>query len=261
VENKFRLICKIASIRLFEALVISAIVPWMGSTCRYTGHCLEGLSFIELSRILHPIGIIAPYRDDLLRRSGTSFGLSEFGCVMWITISIIVTTLSILLAQAITLNRSYLGTMGYIAGGWTIVEPNDPCLIGASSPSQWDPRRKYKKGDLIVEHSFRTRTIYKATSNSPEGKPLDISLRATHLLFSDELGHPSTSTVIAYCSASQVGMLLTTILLILAAICLGRGYGSLLWIVGANLIGSYGILRAVHPPYDELADLANQIKA
>ena len=232
----------------------------MGLTCRYTGHCQEGLSFGELAKILHPVGITSPLRPDYFQRSESSFGLANFVAMMWTLVSVAVTTVSILLAQVTTLNRSYLGTMGYIAGGWVAVDRSDPCLIGAA-PSQWDQRRRYKKGDLIVEQLFRYPTIYKATSNSPEGRPLDLWLRATHALFSDELGHPATSSIIAYCSTAQLGMLMHTLLFILAYMSLGQRYGSFMWILVANIIGSYGILRVVSPPYDELQDLAEQIKA
>jgi hypothetical protein len=232
----------------------------MGLTCRHTGHCQEGLTFRELAKIMYPVGITSPQRSDVFQRSEASLGLAHFVATMWTVLSVAVTTVSILLAQATTLNRSYLGNMGYIAGGWAVVDRSDPCLMGASL-SQWDPRRRYKKGDLIVEQFFRNPTIYKATSNSPEGRPLDVCLRATHALFSDELGHPSTSTVIAFCSTAQLGMMTHTVLLILAYMSLGQRYGSFMWILAANVIGSYGIVRIVRPPYDELQDLAEQIKA
>lgn len=232
----------------------------MGLTCRYTGHCHEGLSLKELSKILYPVGITSPLRTDSFSKSVSSLGMSDIGATVLTVVSVVVTTVSILLAQATTLNRSYLGTMGYIAGGWAIVDSSDPCLIGAS-PAQWDPRRRYKKGDLIVQNYFGNPTVYKATSNSPEGRPLDLCLRATCALFRDELGHPATSTVIAFCSAAQLAMVMTTAISILGYLCLGYGYRSFLWVLGANLIGSFGILRAVIPQYREVEDLAKQIMA
>jgi predicted peroxiredoxin len=80
-------------------------------------------------------------------------------------------------------------------------------------------------------------------------------------LFSDELGHPATSAIIAFCSTAQIGMLTHTLLFILAYMSLGQRYGCFMWILAANVIGSYGIVRVVSPPYDELQDLAEQIKA
>ncbi len=260
MENKFRLICKVALIRVLEGIFICTILPRMGSTCRYTGHCQEGLSFTELARILYPVGIRTPLRTDSFYKSESSFAMAEVGAVVLTVVSVLISTVSILLAQATTLNRSYLGTMGYIAGGWAVVDPSDPCLVGAS-PAAWDPRRRYKKEDLIVQNVFRKPTIYKATSNLPEGRPLDFCLRATHALFRDEFGHPATSTVIACCSAAQLAMVMTTMVLILGCMILGYGYGGLFWTLGANLIGSYGILWTVRPQYRELEGLAKQITA
>jgi len=150
--------------------------------------------------------------------------------------------------------------MGYIAGGWTVVDSSDPSVAGAT-PSQWDPRRRYKKGDLIVQNypGVGSPTIYKATSNSPEGRPLDLYLRATHDLFRNELGHPATSNVIAYSTWAQLGLSFVTAFLILCYQVTGYSYGSLLWTLAANLIASYGILSTALPNYSELESLAHKI--
>ena len=121
-------------------------------------------------------------------------------------VSVLIITMTLLLTQAAISNRSYLSIMGYIAGEWTLVDSDDPALEHAS-PSPWDSRRRYRKGDLIV-HSypgFGGQHVYMATSNSPEGRPFDLALRATHDLFRDEVGHPATSAIISFCSTVQLG--------------------------------------------------------
>jgi hypothetical protein len=150
--------------------------------------------------------------------------------------------------------------MGYVAGGWTVVDKADIPNNGPT-PSQWDPRRRYKKGDLISQSfpGLGSPTIYKATSNSPEGRPMDLFLRATHDLFRNEVGHPATSSIIAYASAAQLFVSLLVVLLILCYQALDYGYGSLLWTLAANVISTYGILITAMPAYKELAVLAREI--
>jgi hypothetical protein len=230
------------------------MLPRTGFACRFTGHCPEGLSLKELSKILFPVGITSPLRSDTFYNSESAYISLDLGATLMTVGSVLVITVSMFLAQAATSNRSYLGIMGYIAGGWTVVDSTDPSVFGVT-PSQWDPRRRYKKGDLIVQNS----TIYMATSNSPEGRPLDLYLRATHDLFRNELGHPATSNIIAFSSGAQLVMSLLTVLMILCYQAMDYGYGALLWTLAANLIASYGILSTAMPNCSELAGLAQQI--
>lgn len=77
---------------------------------------------------------------------------------------------------------------------------------------QWDPKRRYQKGDRIAYND----AVYEAASNSPEGPPFDPFLRAAHDLFRDELGHPSSSNVIPCLSMGCVvlaSMLLSAMLI------------------------------------------------
>lgn len=246
--------------RLLESIFICAVLPRTGFACRFTGHCPEGLSLKELSKILFPVGITTPLRPDTFYKSESAFSTPDLGATLMTVGSVLVITLSMFLAQAATSNRSYLGIMGYIAGGWTVVDSSDPS-IHSVTPSQWDPRRRYKKGEFIVQSypGFGKPTIYMATSNSPEGRPLDLYLRATHDLFRNELGHPATSNIIAFSAGAQLGMSLLTVLVILFYQAMDYGYGALLWTLAANLASSYGILSTAMPNYSELAGLAQQI--
>lgn len=259
-ENRFRLICKIALLRLLESVFICAVLPRTGFACRFTGHCPEGLSLKELSKVFFPVGITSPLRSDTFYKTESAYVSSDPGATLMTIGSVIIISVSIFFAQAATSNRSYLGIMGYIAGGWSVVDSSDPALFGVT-PSQWDPRRRYKKGDLIVQSypGFGSPTVYMATSNSPEGRPLDLYLRATHDLFRNELGHPATSNIIAFSSAAQLGMSILTVLMILCYQAMDYGYGSLLWTLAANLIATYGILSTAMPNCSEFAGLAQQI--
>ena len=53
-----------------------------------------------------------------------------------IGISVVVTTLSLLLAQAATLNRSHLGITGYLAGGWIAIDDDDEYMLNNKDNKQ-----------------------------------------------------------------------------------------------------------------------------
>lgn len=259
-ENRFRLICKVLLVRVVEGVLLCVWMPRTAFSCRFIGHCPEGLSLQDLSKILYPVGITSPFRMDARYPSEMQYLTSDLGAAVMTLLSLLVTTIAMLLVQATTLNRSYLGIMGYVAGGWTVVDKSDLSTSGPT-PSQWDPRRRYKKGDLISQSfpGLGTPTIYKATSNSPEGRPMDLFLRATHDLFRNEVGHPATSTIIAYASAAQLFVSLLVVLLVLCYQALDYSYGSLLWTLAANVVATYGILLTAMPAYQELELLAHEI--
>jgi hypothetical protein len=225
---------------------------------------------LELSKIFFPVGITSALRTDGIYQNQFALITPDRGSALMTILSVIVITWSLLLCQAATLNRSYLGIMGYIAGEWTVVEGDtDPSLNNAAggggaatTPSQWDPRRRYKKGDLIVQNypGFGVgQSIYKATSGSPEGRPFDLCLRATHDLFRNELGHPVTSNVIAFCSGIQLALVFLLILMIFGYQLLDYHLGSLLWTLAANLVAAYGTLGVTVPDYSEYHKLAQEI--
>jgi hypothetical protein len=158
--------------------------------------------------------------------------------------------------------------MGYITGGWTLIDTKKDSSFSSvgANPSQWDPRRRYKKGDMIVANRPLIfgggQAIYKATSNSPEGRPFDIFLRATHDLFRNELGHPSTSMVL---STAIQGFLLfigvNAILALLTAVFWGSYSNGLLTTLVANLLACYGALNVGLTDHTELQQLSQEIAA
>lgn len=139
---------------------------------------------------------------------------------------------------------------------------SDPSFNG-SPLSQWDPRRRYKKGDLIVQNypGFGVQSIYKATSNSPEGRPFDLYLRATHDLFRNELGHPATSNVVAYILGVQLVMIFVITVMIICYHFLNYYCVSLLWTLAANIVAAFGTVGVALPRYREYHRLAKQISA
>jgi hypothetical protein len=188
------------------------------------------------------------------------------GSAIMTFVSVVVITISLLLAQAATLNRSYLGIMGYLTGEWAVVDVNvDPSVLeGPNRPSTWDPRQRYKKGDLIAESTspnFGKVVVYKAMSNNPEGRPFDLYLRAAHDLFRNEMGHPASSQLIAFLSTAQFGLISLLIIVILAYQVLDFNNSSLLWTLAANLVAVYGTISVAMPTYAELDNYADELNA
>lgn len=223
-------------------------------------HCPEGTSIQDLSIVFYPMGIDSTQRNDGL-------STNEFALIgidrgySWMTLfSVILITGSVVFTQAATLNRSYLGIMGYLAGGWSIVDMKDPAHHpSAKKPSPWDPRRRYKKGDLIVQDlpAFGGKAIYVATTNAPEGIPYDLSLRATHDLFRNELAHPATSTLISAVATLQLCLIIILMIMIAAYLFMNYQYRSLIWTLAANLVSAYGTMRArAVPNFSEMRQLA-----
>ena len=219
---------------------------------------------MSLDKILYNTGIYSPLRDDIETEDSDETWSQDLGSSLLTMVSVVVITISMLLAQAATLNRSYLGIMGYLTGEWVLVDENDPSLADGPRPSPWDPKRRYKKGDLIClessSSSHGTRVVYRAQSNSPEGKPTDFFLRAAHDAFRNEVGHTASSHLIAFLSTVQFGLISISILMILLyELILERPTGSLLWTLTANLVAVYGGMIVGTPKYKEIARLADEI--
>lgn len=239
------------------------LFPRTAFACRATGHCSNSASFLGLSKIFFHVGITSPLRSDNTYQSQFAMIPPDRGSAMMTLISVAVITFSLLLAQAATLNRSYLGIMGYLAGEWVVVNTEtDPSFLdGSARPLQWDPRRKYKRGDLIYENASPSfgKAVYRATSNNPEGRPSDMYLRATHYLFRNELGHPAASHIIAFLSTLQFGLVSVLIFVILAYQVLDYNNTSLLWTLASNLVAVYGTIGVAVPNYSEFDNLAHEL--
>ena len=123
------------------------------------------------------------------------------------------------------------------------------------SMMQWDPKRRYRKGDRIAYED----SVYEAASNSPEGPPFDPFLRAAHDLFSDELGHPSASHMLPCLS---MGCLVLASML-LSALLIWRNAGwyfqPLLLCLFSSLLAGYAITHSTERAEYRLERLASEI--
>ena len=255
-EQRLKLILKVAFARVVENLILIAILPRTDLACKTTGQCPNKSGLRELAKVMFYAGITSPLRSDTesyqMEDGKHPFSVGEnpykpnLFCAVTIGISVVVVTLSLLLAQATTLNRSHLGINGYLAGAWVVAPIDDDAKRnetqegGNLSPQkgshghnkfhgkshkkspdplhlqkqrhEWVPRKRYKKGDIVSYEGV----LYKATINNPEGKPYDFFLWLTHKIFRNELGHPATSRVIAFISTVQFGMVSILIIAILS---------------------------------------------
>ncbi|KAG7365304.1 hypothetical protein IV203_038507 [Nitzschia inconspicua] len=264
MENRFRLYCQMAVGRILESILVCILIPHTKFACRATGHCPNTYSWTDLAKILYHVGISSALRnDDAFKKPFGSFQIDRLPSIITLN-SVIFITFALLLCQAVTLNRSYLGIMGYLTGEWTVVDTeSDPSVLeGPGRPSPWDPRRRYKKGDLVAETTspnFGKIVVYRATSNSPEGRPFDLYLRASHDLFRNELGHPASSQIIAFLSTLQFTWILVLMITILSYQIMGYDNSSLLWTFAANLVAIFGTIAVAMPPYSEIGKLSSDL--
>jgi hypothetical protein len=197
-------------------------------------------------------------------------------------------TAVLLIAQMTIMNRTYLAIMGYISGEWELVtdtgddaedEPisqsrfrpkawlYDIFGIGSkptqsystrrsnSTLMQWDPKRRYQKGDRIAYDD----SVYMAVSNSPEGPPFDPFLRAAHDLFCDELGHPKSSNMMPCLSVACMVLAITLASAFFIWQSCGWYYKPLLLCLGASLIGGYAVTHATERSLYGMRKIANEI--
>jgi hypothetical protein len=188
---------------------------------------------------LFPQGVSGVYRDNSGYKSVFQSINPDRGSALITISSIVVITSVLLLAQLVTLNKSYLAIMGHLAGEWKLVDN-----AGSGIVSQWDPRRRYKKGDMIV-HSYPgfRQSVYMATTNSPEGRPFDLFLRATHDLFRHEVGHQSTSRIITTVVKIHLIFMGVIIMTMLYYVMMGYSARSLVTSLCANMVACYGVLQ------------------
>jgi uncharacterized membrane protein len=254
VENRFRLACKVAGIRILDGILACAVLPQTVLACRLTGHCPERPALWELSSILHPIGLTGPIATQV--SSMFRSVVPDRGSMIIVMISVVFITALFLLAQIVTLNGSFLAIMGYLSGEWTLVEdpPQD-----FEAPANWDPRRRYEKGDLIVHPGFGG-GVYRALSNNPEGRPFDLFLRATHDLFRSEMGHSSTSQVIVIATKAHMIFISLIVCMIASYKLMDCAVSALVIALFSNLIAAYGVMTTGLVDYNELAEVAREIK-
>eukprot|EP00978_Attheya_sp_CCMP212_P021521 scaffold62912_cov59-Attheya_sp.AAC.1 len=193
--------------------------------------------------------------------------------ILFLWTSILVIVVSLLVAQAITLDGTYLATMGYLAGKWTPLDHDSQLQYGGGQqggvvrPTTWDSRKRYKKGDLIVLLDPRdvaggtNNTIYEAETNSPEGRPFDPYLRASNDSLRHEVGPPSTSVVLAVTGRLQVFVMMCLVSCILIRTLITRiETVSLYTMLCAHIVALYATSTIGVPTSPSLFNNANEFE-
>ncbi|KAL7534236.1 hypothetical protein ACHAXR_008188 [Thalassiosira sp. AJA248-18] len=287
-ENRLRLYYKVAIIRILENIILCAILPQTEIVCRITEHCEPGPLLWGPSGVHGIAGRRFGKGTSFLTSSYDALTGDDFATRLIITSTVLITAV-LLVAQMTIMNRTYLAIMGYISGEWELVtetgdDADDEPYVSSSrfrpkswlydifgigsKPTQsystrrsnstlmqWDPKRRYQKGDRIAYDD----AVYEAVSNSPEGPPFDPFLRAAHDLFCDELGHPSSSNMIPCLSMGCVvlaSMLLSALLIWRNA---GWNYHPLLLCLAASLVGGYAITHSTERSLHGMRKIASEI--
>jgi len=285
-ENRLRLYYKIGIVRVIENVLLCAVLPQTEIICRITEHCEAGPLLWGPSGVAGIAGRRFGKGSSFLTSSYDVLTKDDFATRVIIATTVLITCV-MLVAQMSLMNRTYLAIMGYISGEWELQtdtndDTDDELLssqkglmsvmydifgIGAKPTQsysthrrsntlmQWDPKRRYQKGDRIAYDD----AVYKAVSNSPEGPPFDPFLRAAHDLFSDELGHPSSSNILPSLSTGCVvlaAMLLSAVLIWKNA---QWNYHPLVLCFASSLVGGYAITHSTERSYHGIKDIADQI--
>lgn len=259
LEDRCRLEWTVRVFRCFETLLLCGVLPRTSWICRATGHCAAPQIW-ELYQVLYPIGITSPIRTD--GNYSTSLFVGSWMSALWMLLSITAVTLLVLLAQSIVLNKTYLSIAAYISSEWEPVEESQ--LVGTPSPSMWDPRRKYKKGDVVLHvGTGQGQLAYRATTNSPETRPSsNLSFRLEKTLnMRRELGHLSASTLLCKTTLLQSSLVGLDVLLLLLRWVTGHSTKGCTAALAAHVVAAIALVCAGTPRTSKLVQLNAEIQA
>jgi len=274
-ENRFRLHFKVACLRIFENIILCSILPQTAYVCRVSGHCYTEPMFWELNGIHGVTGIVGRSMFDSIIHDRLASFVILFSVILITSLSLVV--------QAATLDRNHLALLGYFSKESSGINDGSYCgttINGKSSPSVVSRRsggndgnsgrrgskrsNAYTNGDensMAMHQHFNSRV----TESTGDRKFLNISLsldiyrRATYNIFANEMGHVSTSWIIAECVRCYA-----IFSMVLVGFCIlqhvqGAYYSLVLVFIAAfNSAGStdVGLLE-----FTELENIANEISS
>ena len=252
------MISKIILLRAIENVFVCAILPQSIMVCKITHHCdpypqlweRAGSFALDSWRVSghHGVG-----NDASVVTSFDSIEVDTFVKSL-IVASVAVVTITLLLAQVATLDKSYLSNMGYLSGELMNVNSNMQLqnANGTSSSSgsggdkhQSNSNRRGKKrgGDNqgnyhnINNNISHSDVDFSFSSHNGEAQ-INPFLRIAHFLFQYDLGHPSTSSVISGVSMLQVSFILFLVNLFIFYEGMGHEYMALSLAIAANVIAT-----------------------
>ena len=255
-ENRIRVNRMVLLWRLLDIWICCGWLPRSDYLAQALGHLpsTERRLPHRLAQDLYPAGLLTPSRSDLKFpfwekqiRDPTSF--------LWHLWNLATLPLLLLVVQMLYLNRTYFAISSHFSNEWALLGPVDGSMGNSVGP--WDPRKKYKKDDLVVYDDF----MYQAEVNQPEGRPVEPDIRdyfQDHALH--ELGHSSTSKIM--CTAYIIQLLST---LVQASCWVGaffytdRTPEGLLIAVAANFIASHALSSVGTNDWNELRHINDEI--
>jgi hypothetical protein len=277
-ENRLQLALSAAFVRLIENVVVVGIFPRTSYVCRFTGHCPPGLPLWDTTAMANPTRL-----NDARRHLPSGlFGIymeTDIPSAITALFGVIVVSITLLGAQMILLDRTYVSILGYLSGEWEFaddvkdktLEPHQQPTSLIPQPKPWDPRRKYKKDDLVV-YPHHGGTIFRATVNAPEGRPHDLRSLATCSkdYMCHELGSPVTSkTILIFASVQGFVACLYFVAWAWVGLKDSKNTTGFIWVVGSHVLAAEGVLsiipgsRAHFSVNDELrnlnADIINNV--
>ena len=281
-ENKLVMIFNIMLLRIIENIVVCAILPHTFMVCQITNHCDQypllweraGSFAIDSWRVAgkHGIG-----KDATIM---TSFESIEVDSLLkfLIVVSAVFITVSLLLAQSVTLDRAHLSTLGLLSREFTTTDPNhldsnDKDVPGSNTNTEKklnnNSSRRQKKsgnGNHIGQNNgnFYNRNAEKdliRTRHINEGKQMNYLLKSAHFLFQHELGNPSTSTIISWASIIHFLFVVCLINILMYYRAMGFDYLVLTMLLFANMTAIYGMCTIGIMDYREMKMLSEEISS
>ena len=218
----------VTSIRLLDMLWVVLWLPRLKAVCRLTGQCTSSpWQAAERAAILYPAagrGTAATLPIQNVMNDWT-FLLLE--CNVGILAIVLLCT------QTVLSNRTYWASWGQCAKEWELLEMHE-ATTHPELPA-WDSRKKYQTGDKVVYHD----RIFQATLDHPEGRPYYGVSRRLQSLLSQEMGDPSTSTILAKLAVAQMCFFLGMFLLWFYTHANGLPNDGILCMVLANAVVLY----------------------
>lgn len=260
-ENRLVMLSKVLLLRTIENVFVCAVLPQSFMVCKITKHCdpypllwERAASFsLDPWRVVGQHGIGA---DASITTSFESIRVDSW-VKFYVAASVILTTLSILLAQAVTLDKGFLSSIGYLSG--ESIFANDEA---SNSPEFGDKQlnnntnRRNKKGN---SHNHKNSDNSTKVSADVDMDELNIFLRSARFIFQYDYGHPTTSSVVSVASMFQMGFIVILINVFIYYDSVGYDSKALALTIISNVIASSATCCIGTMDFNELKRLSLEL--
>ena len=255
-ENRIHVHRRVLLWRLLDIWICCGWLPRSDYLAQALGHMSSSERRLphRLAQDLYPAGITRPLRSDVKFRFWEK-QIRDPTSFVWHVWNLIVLPFVLLAVQMLYLNRTYFSMSSWFSKEWTLIGPVEGGI--GEAMGSWDPRKKYKKDDLVVYNDY----MYQAEINQPEGRPVEPDIRDffhDHTLY--EVGHPSTSRLMAIANAIQLAStMLQALWWVGAFFYTDRTPEGLLIAVAANFLAAHALSTVGNNDCDELSRINDAI--